>query len=192
MQKMGATQCGKSQGRSTVNGVNTVAGQQGFLLHVTDRIKGQKWLVDGGAVVSIIPPTASDKVRGPNGIGLKAANGTHIKCYGTATHTLKIGQQSFTYDFTVADVKQRIIGSDFLAYFYLAPNHRDAQLLNLQDFSSLPAEHAHGVTSPSINFVTQLEDPCYKLLDSYPEIITPSFKLKEPKVIAKLLSARNL
>ena len=125
---------GKRQGQQTVNGVNAVAGQTGYLLHVTDNIKGQKWLVDGGAVVSITPPTAADKVRGPNGVGLKAANGTNIKCYGTATQTIKIGQQSFTYDFTIADVKQRIIGADFLAYFYLAPNHRDALLLNLQDF----------------------------------------------------------
>ena len=164
-----------------MNNVDAVAGQEGFLLHITDRLKGQKWLVDGGAVVSIVPPTAADKVRGPNGVGLKAANGTHIKCYGTSTITIKIGEQNFTYDFTIADVKQRIIGADFLAFFYLAPNHRDAQLLNLQDFTTLPAEHAHGAISNSVNFISQLEDPCYQLLDSYPEIVTPSFKIKEPK-----------
>ena len=146
-----------------------------------DSIKNQKWLVDGGAVVSIIPPTYSQKLKGPNGIGLKAANGTPIQCYGTTVQTLQIGHQQFTYEFTVADIKQRILGSDFLAHFYLAPNHRDAQLFNLQDFSTLPATHANGATSSSVNFVSQLEDPCYKLLDSYPEIITPSFTIKEPK-----------
>ena len=166
---------GKWTGRQ-VNNVDAVAGQPGYLLHVTDKLKKQKWLVDGGAVVSIVPSTAADKVRGPNGVGLRAANGTSIKCYGSSIQTIQIGQQTFTYEFTIADVKQRIIGSDFLAFFYLAPNHRDGLLLNLQDYTSLPAEHAHGAISSSINFVTQLEDPCYKLLDSHPEIITPSFR----------------
>ena len=181
MQALVDAQLGKRPGRPSVNNVDAVAGQTGHLLHITDQLKKQKWLVDGGAVVSIIPPTAADKLRGPNGVGLKAANGSHIKCYGTSVDTIQIGQTSFTYQFTIADVKQRILGSDFLAFFYLAPNHRDAQLLNLQDYTTLPAEHAHGVSSTSINFISQLEDPCYQLLDSYPEIVTPSFKLKEPK-----------
>ena len=163
-----------------MNHVNTSAAHKGFLLHVKDTLKNQKWLVDGGAVVSIVPPTYSQKLRGPNGIGLKAANGTPIQCYGTSVQTIQIGHQQFTYEFTVADINQRILGSDFLAHFYLAPNHRDAQLFNLQDFSTLPATHANGATSSSVNFVSQLEDPCYKLLDSHPEIITPSFTIKEP------------
>ena len=163
--------------------MNSVAGQneQCFLLHVTDELTGQKWLVDGGALLSIIPPTPQQRLKGPINSELKAANGTNIDCYGNVTKTIQIGKQQFLFDFVVADVKSRILGADFLAQFYLAPNHRDALLINLQDYSTLPAEHARGFRSNPINFVSQGNDPYYKLLDQYPEITTPSFTVKEPK-----------
>ena len=181
MQTLVELPVGKRQGQQIAGSINAVAGQNGYLLHVTDKLKNQKWLVDGGAVVSIIPPTHAQRLKGPNGTGLRAANGTAIKCYGNSVNTIQIGEQTFTYEFTVADIQQRILGSDFLAHNYLAPNHRDAELLNLQDLSTLPAEHALNAVSPNINFVSQIEDPCYKLLDQYPEITTPSFTIKEPK-----------
>ena len=162
--------------------MNNVVGpkNRNFLLHVTDSRTNDKWLVDGGALLSIIPPTSRQLRQGPNGVELRAANGSKIPCYGTAYRTITIGKQNFSFDFTVAAVSQRILGADFLANFYLAPNHRDAELINLQDYSTLPAQHAKGVKSTPINFVSQMDDPFYKLLDSYPEILTPTFTLKEP------------
>ena len=79
---------------------------------------------------------------------------------------------TYNFDFIVADVQCRILGADFLAKNYLAPNHRDAELINLQDYSTLPAEHARGFKSLPINFVNQIEDPYYSLLDKFPEICT--------------------
>ena len=111
---------------------------------------------------------------------LKAANGSNIDCFGTCTRTITIGKRSFTFDFVIADVQSRILGADFLANNYLAPNHRDADLLDLQDYSSIPAEHARGFKSVPVNFVHQIDDPYFKLLDAYPEICTPSFTIKQP------------
>ena len=65
----------------------------------------------------------------------------------------------FPYEFTVAAVFQRIIGAEFLANFYLAPNHRNEELLNLKDFSTLPVQHAPGATSTLVKIVTQANDP---------------------------------
>ena len=163
--------------------VNHVAGpdSDNFLLHVIDKQRNEKWLVDGGALLSIIPPTTLQRLKGPNDKTLKAANGTTISCYGNVQREITIGDQSFSFDFTIADIQQRILGADFLAHFYLAPNHRDAELLNLKDFTTLPAQHARGQKSMSINFVHQLDDPYYQLLDSYPEIMTPSFTIKNPE-----------
>ena len=160
--------------------MNAVSGQDGSLLHVIDSIRKEKWLVDGGALLSIIPPTITQKRSGPNSTKLQAANGTNIDCYGTETRTIRIGTTDFTYTFIIADVSQRILGADFLAEFYLAPNHRDGVLLNLNNFNTLPATLASGVSSFPINFVDQLEDPFYKLLDSHPKILTPSFKIEQP------------
>ena len=161
--------------------MNAVSGQKGSLLHVIDSREQKKWLVDGGALLSIIPPTAAQRLAGPNGTRLQAANGSNIDCFGTISKTLTIGDRSFTFEFIIADVRQRILGADFLANFYLAPNHRDGVLLDLNTFNTLPATLAYGVSSEPVNFVDQLDDPYYKLLDSFPEVITPSFTPKEPK-----------
>ena len=154
-----------------IGNVNLIAGQKdNFLLHVVDTRRNEKWLVDGGALLSIVPPTPSQLKDGPIGDELRAANGSSIPCYGSIDRTLSIGGTDYPF-----------LGADFLANFYLAPNHRDAELLNLKDFSTLPAQHAPGAVSNPVNFVSHAEDPCYKLLDSYPEILTPSFRVKKPK-----------
>ena len=163
--------------------MNNVTGQNrdNFLLHVIDTRRNEKWLVDGGALLSIVPPTPWQLKQGPVGDDLRAANGSKIPCYGTIYRTLSIGGKEFPFEFTVAAVSQRILGADFLANFYLAPNHRDAQLLCLKDYSTLPAQHAPDAISTPVNFISHSQDPCYKLLDSYPDILTPSFKIKDPE-----------
>ena len=147
---------------------------------MTDKLTNQKYLVDGGALLSIVPPTPRQRLGGPNETKLKAANGSNIDCFGTESRTIVIGTQSYTFDFVIADVQSHILGADFLAKNYLAPNHRDANIINLQDYSTLPAEHARGYKSLPINFVSQLDDPYYALLDKFPEICTPSFTVKDP------------
>ena len=167
-----------------VGHVSSVAGhitKDNYLLHVIDSQRKERWLVDGGAFVSLIPPTPQQRRRGANGVKLMAANGTNISCFGSTTRSITIGKTSFTYDFIIADVKTRILGSDFLAHFHLAPNHRDALLINLDDFSTLPASHANGVAHSPIHLVSQKDDPFFKLLDQYPEIQTPSFTIKDPE-----------
>ena len=131
-------------------------------------------------MLSIIPPTPQQRLQGPNETKLKAANGTDISCYGTTQRTITIGQQDFSFEFVIADIQSRILGADFLATNYLAPNHRDALLINLKDYSTLPAQHARGFNSIPINFVHQIDDPFYKLLDQFPEVTTPSFTIKQP------------
>ena len=170
---------GKLQGRPA--SVNAATGPKGSLLHVTDSIEGQKYLVDGGALLSIIPPTKSQRRVGPNGLGLCAANGTKIDCFGSVTKTICIGNRSFTFDFTIANVRQRILGADFLAQFYLAPNHRDGSLIDLDRMDVLPATFALGAKSNPVTFINEVNDPYYKLLDSFPEILTPSFTPREVK-----------
>ena len=163
---------------NNVHGQNT---HECFLLHVTDELTKDKFLVDGGALLSILPPTPQQRLQGANDIKLRAANGSDIACFGYCSRTIKIGTQSFSFNFIIADVQCRILGADFLAANYLAPNHKDAQLINLYDYSTLPAEHAQGLKSNPINFVNHINDPYYSLLDKYPDITTPSFTLKDPQ-----------
>ena len=161
--------------------MNAATGQNGHLLHVKDENEGHRWLVDGGALLSIVPPTTSQRRSGPNGTQLCAANGTKIECYGKVRKTLLIGSRSFEFEFVIANVRQRILGADFLASFYLAPNHRDGTLIDLDNLDVLPATFAENAKTNHVTYVNEVNDPCYKLLDSFPDILTPSFTPKEVK-----------
>ena len=168
--------------------MNAATGPKGNLLHVIDEVEGHKWLVDGGALLSIIPPTPAQRRLGPIGPGLCAANGTKIDCFGNVQKTLIIGKRPFTFSFTIANVRQRILGADFLSEFYLAPNHRDGTLIDLEtldrediDIDILPATFARGAKSNPVTLINEINDPYYKLLDSFPEILTPSFTPVEVK-----------
>ena len=173
-------QGGKRRGR--VAEVSAVPGLDGSLIHVYDSVDKRKWLVDGGALLSIVPPTPAQRKKGPDGTVLRAANGTKISCYGNVRKVVTLGDRTFDYDFIIADVQQSILGADFLAEFYLAPNHRDGSILDLNSLETLPASIAHGVASESVNFVNHVDNAYYRLLDEYPSITTPSFtSLKKPK-----------
>ena len=161
--------------------MNAVPGNKGDLLYVYDSINDVKWLVDSGALYSIVPPTAAQRAQGPQDNHLQAANGSRISCYGNVVLNIKLGSKSFEFDFVVADVKNHILGADFLAEHYLAPNQRDGSLVDLNSFSSIPAVIATGEPPSHVTFVNEVNNPYYKLLDQYPDIMTPSFTLKEVK-----------
>ena len=52
------------------------------LLYISDRKTGRRFLVDTGAAVSVIPPTAADR-KHKQELGLRAVNGSPIPTYGT-------------------------------------------------------------------------------------------------------------
>ena len=162
--------------------MNAIPGNTGNLIHIIDN-SGRKWLVDGGALVSIIPPTLAQRAQGPSEDTLSAANGSAISTYGSMKMDVVIGKSLFAYCFTVADVQQPILGADFLATFALAPNHRDGTLISL-DTLEVVAQAVPNTSSTSfasaINEVSPALDPRFdSILDEYPEITTPSFTLKE-------------
>ena len=166
---------GKSQGRPA--NVNAATGPKGSLLHVTDEVEGHKWLVDGGALVSIVPPTLAQRTAGPKSPSLSAANGSSIACYGTLEETVIFEGIAYTFEFVVADVEQRILGADFLASYSLAPNHRDGNILSLDTLQIvIPSPLTSNVSSVNAAASSSRFDD---LLKSYPEITTPSFTLKE-------------
>ena len=146
-----------------------------------DKNNDVKWLVDSGALYSIVPPTLSQRAQGPQANHLQAANGSQIKCYGYVEKEIVLGSKSYRFDFVVADVKHHILGADFMAEFYLAPNQRDGCLIDLSSFSSIPAVIATGETPSHVTFINEVNNPFYQLLDKYPDIMTPTFTLKEVK-----------
>ena len=113
---------------------------------------------------------------------MQAANGSDIPCYGLTDRKVCIADREFDFTFIIADVRQSILGADFLDRFYLAPNHRDRCIIDLNDYSEIPVGEKCD-TQPNrvtnINFVDQQTNPFYQLLDSYATLSTPSFTPKE-------------
>ena len=153
------------------------------LIYVHDSKTREVMLVDGGASLSIDPPTSEQRANGPvTDIKLQAANGTPINCYGRVRKEISLGDRTYPFDIIVADVSQPLLGADFLAANYLAPNHRDKCLIDLHDLSVINAEIASFASHSNINFVTDANNPFNKLLDErFHSITVPSFKLVEPK-----------
>ena len=150
------------------------------LLYVHDVTTRQRWLIDGGAVLSIMPPTLAQRLKGPTEIQLQAANGSRINCYGTQMVQIHLTDRKIDFPVTVADVKQNILGADFLAHSYLAPNHRDGTLIDLKNMSVLRADFAKEDQPCRINHVSQVTSPYYQLLDKkYPNLSNPTFRVKD-------------
>lgn len=81
-------------------------------LFLADRKTKIQYLIDTGAVFSVIPP--SNKNLQQQSV-LYAANGTPIKCYGTKIIPIDFGlRREMVWEFVVADVTRPIIGADFL------------------------------------------------------------------------------
>ena len=121
-------------------------------------------------------PTLAQRTAGPSSYHLQDANGTPIACFGETTINVSLGGRSFKHEVTVADVKSSLLGSDFLAANYLAPNHRDGTLVDLHDYTTVNIRvdrKAH--PPPRVNFVQQVGNQFWDKLNSYPTLLTPSF-----------------
>ena len=93
---------------------------------------------------------------------------------------IHLADRKVLFPITIADVKQPILGADFLAKFYLAPNHRDGTLIDLRDYSVLKANFETESEPIRINHVSQANDPLYQMLDQkYPNLSNPTFRVKE-------------
>ena len=127
-----------------------------------------------------MPPTLAQRLQGHSDLQLQAANGSRIKCYGVRQMPIHLPGRRLSFPITIADVKQPILGADFLAKNYLAPNHRDGTLIDLKDMSTIKVDFEDKAKPIRVNHVSHATNPYYKLLDNkFPEISNPSFRVKD-------------
>ena len=107
---------------TTLSGSTTL----GRLLHVRDRLHNVKFLVDTGAAVSVLPPSycplssvsRSSSFRSPK---LQAANSSPIATHGQQLLEIDLGlRRPFRWVFIIADVRQPILGANFIGHFNLS------------------------------------------------------------------------
>ncbi|GFT24728.1 transposon Tf2-9 polyprotein [Trichonephila clavipes] len=88
-------------------------------LFLLDRKSGQKFLIDSGSEICVIPPSPTMN-KSPQSNFLFAANNTKILAYGMVRKELNLGlRRPFIWTFIIADVSSPIIGADFLKHFNL-------------------------------------------------------------------------
>ena len=86
-------------------------GGSGCLVLLGDEASGDKFLVDIGAVFSVLPYSSSEPQSGP---GITTADASPIPCWGWKERQLQAGGICFSWHFLQAKVAFPILGADFL------------------------------------------------------------------------------
>lgn len=142
-------------------------------LCVRDSKSGLSFLVDTGANISVLPVnrTRISNIKCED-YKLYAANGTEIRTYGYKTLCLDFNlRRPFQWTFVVAEVKQPILGADFLAHHKLLVDLNRRKLVDsvtsLQTIASLSVQEQPTVTT--INYSSSYSD----ILAEFPNVTKP-------------------
>lgn len=148
-------------------------------LCVTDVNTGYRFLIDTGANVSVLPATRKQRQNVSLDYKLFAANGTVIKTFGTKTLELNIKlRRPYRWEFILADVKQPILGADFLAYHKILVDVSSRKLIDQVTELNVITSVAT-MTQPSLKSIDERHPFC-DLLSKYPEITRPASFLGTP------------
>ncbi|XP_047995487.1 uncharacterized protein K02A2.6-like [Leguminivora glycinivorella] len=141
-------------------------------LCVTDLNTGLHFLVDTGADISLLPVQNKQRAGECSDLKLFAANGSEIKTYGVKVLTLDLRlRRPYKWEFVIADVKQPILGADFLSHHKLVVNLTDRKLHDLVTFLNITAPTVRS-NQPTINTVNG-NHPYHDLLLQFPSITKP-------------------
>lgn len=100
-----------------------------YRLFVNNVRSGERFLVDLGAEIYVVPPGNSP--RGTSNLLLTVANGTRIATYGLRELHINLDlARDFVWMFERADVARPIIGADFLYHFGLLVDVRRKRLID--------------------------------------------------------------
>ena len=135
------------------------------LFFIIDRDSGIHFLIDTGAQVSIIPPSAKEQ-SSTSTLTLQAVNNTSIHTYGSHSLTLNLGlRRTFQWVFVVADVTNAILGADFLQHYSLTVDMGHRCLID-----TVTSLHVQGiistVPSPSPSLLPQSPSNTFSAVDS--------------------------
>lgn len=153
-------------------------------LLVTDHNSGLRFLVDTGANVSVIPVSKNIfKYHKCSQYKLYAANGTEITTYGVKTMILDIKlRRPYRWDFVIADIKQPILGADFLAHHKILVDMYRRRLIDQVTNMNVLASIVN-IKQPSVKSIVE-NHPYYDILSKFPDITKPaSFKETPPHSI---------
>ncbi|GFY02161.1 retrovirus-related Pol polyprotein from transposon opus [Trichonephila clavipes] len=142
-------------------------------LFLLDRKSGQKFLIDSGSKICVIPPSPTMNKSPQSNFSLFAANNTKIPAYGIVRKKLNLGlRRPFIWTFIIADVSSPIIGADFLKHFNLLIDLKKKRLVDVETSLFTPCVFSN-IVQPSI--LTVDANISFKnILSEYPDLSNPS------------------
>ena len=149
-------------------------------LFILDDASNVKFLVDSGADVSLIPPSPDDVKADHRGPPLVAANGSTIRSFGIRSLHLQLQGRKFHWSFVVADVRQSIIGADFLRAHALMVNLHQRCLVSSDDLSTIKGTSAPPAPPRASRVEVSQPSRFQRLLKDRPVLTTPSFRSEQP------------
>ena len=145
-------------------------------MYIADKRNKCKYLIDTRAAVSVLPKSCANRTSDVDCLPLVAANNTNINTYGTSKRVVDVGlKRDYTWTFIVADVKQPIIGADFVIHYSLLVDLRSRCLRNMRTGSAIPASLS-SIKPLSLNRVDTVHNDYSKLLGQFPELTRPTTK----------------
>lgn len=149
---------------------------------VADHNTKIKFLVDTGADVSVIPRLNKDNNVNRE-FTLYAANGTEIHTFGTKLLDLDLNlRRRFQWKFIIADVKQAIIGVDFLTHFDLLIDVKNNRLIDAKTkLSSSGFQVKNCDLAFNLSFLSEPLSEYMKILSEFPSITNPTVMGKQSK-----------
>ncbi|GFT26054.1 retrovirus-related Pol polyprotein from transposon 17.6 [Trichonephila clavipes] len=142
-------------------------------LFLLDRKSGQKFLIDSGSEICVIPPSPTMNKSSQSNFSLFAANNTKIPAYGIVRKELNLGlRRPFIWTFIIADVSSPIIGADFLKHFNLLIDLKKKRLMDVETSLFTPCVFSN-IVQPSI--LTCDANISFKnILSEYSDLSNPS------------------
>lgn len=146
------------------------------LFYILDHTTSSRFLVDTGAEVSIIPPSRAERSRRHWNFNLLAVNNTEIATYGVRSLTLNLGlHRTFRWLFIIADVKQPILGADFLQHFGLLVDMRHSQLSDSTTQLKVCGISTHNTSLQLSLLPKDPHNEFLTLLSRFPQVTQTSF-----------------
>ena len=146
------------------------------LLYVTDKRNKCRYLIDTGAAVSVLPRSCANGTVDADSLPLVAANNSTITTYGTSKRMVDVGlKREYSWTFIVADVKQRILGADFLIHYNLLVDLSGRCLRDMRTGLAI-AGPLSSIKLLSLNRIDSTRNEYTELLNQFPELTRPTMK----------------
>lgn len=176
-----ALQFFKKLARESLEATSDYAAVSGRIF-VTDVQTKVQFLVDTGSDLCVYPLSyLRGQRRHKTNYELLAANNTVISTYGWLSLSLDFNlRRNFNWRFVIADVNKPIIGVDFLSFYNLLVDIRNARLIDSSTSLTSVALVASNCACPQIKVVTG-DSSFHKLLQEYPDITRPVGSSQERK-----------